>query len=413
MPAEKPTLNTSDPNIILASWRGVAAILIFTIHYRLQKYNLPSALGYTGTHSFFLLSAYFVSLGLFKKFENKDINAWKTFKDFIVKRILKIMPVYFLYIFLMLLVGIIAVYVFNADSEKIGVIEEFKRFGIGLFTYTYNFREVYNIFVLHRYLPETPMTYPHLWYVSFDLQLCIMIFLFIAFIRNRDTLLKVSVVMVIVTIALRFIGWNYLETIPGDTISRIYILEKLPFFQMDTIFYGFILCLYDFKKSKKLFAVLILAVIIGYGYAFFRAYTLSNELDLPLRTTLREDIHIAPMYGMATLDSSIAFCIFILFACIINFPEKFKFISNSLMVKIGGLSLTMYIFQFLFIIIGMFVSSAIFRRFLPGVLADTLGLILFIALDYWCAGFIYKTFEKPIHKKIDEKLSVKKDKTSA
>ncbi|HNG70857.1 MAG TPA: acyltransferase family protein, partial [Chitinophagales bacterium] len=105
--AEDQKIDKSNPMYYLAGWRGVAAILIFMIHYRLKKYNLPSVLGYTGTHSFFLLSAYFVSVGLFKKFEDKNINAWKTFKDFVLKRILKILPVYYLYIFVMLLIALV------------------------------------------------------------------------------------------------------------------------------------------------------------------------------------------------------------------------------------------------------------------------------------------------------------------
>ena len=176
---EKPKIDASNPMYYLAGWRGVAAILIFIIHYRLKKYNLPSVLGYTGTHSFFLLSAYFVSIGLFKKFENKDINVWKTFKDFVFKRILKILPVYYLYIFIMLMLGVVLMYALKLNVSQVDVLREFKQFGIGLITYTYNFREVYNVFFLHHYVQETPTTFPHLWYISFDLQLCIIIFLFI------------------------------------------------------------------------------------------------------------------------------------------------------------------------------------------------------------------------------------------
>lgn len=195
------------------------------------------------------MSAYFVSIGLFKKFENKDINAWLTFKDFVIKRILKIIPVYYLYILIMLLIGTVSLLVFKND---LGIFTEFKRFGIGLFTYTFNFREVYNVFVNHHYIPET-MIFPHLWYISFDLQLCIIIFGFIAFFRNRELLLKIAVFGAIAMVVLRFVVWHYMAMIPSDEISREYIMEKIPLMQLDTVFYGIILCLYDFKKNKKLF----------------------------------------------------------------------------------------------------------------------------------------------------------------
>lgn len=406
--AEKPKIDASNPMYYLAGWRGVAAILIFVIHYRLKKYNLPSVLGYTGTHSFFLLSAYFVSIGLFKKFENKDINVWAVFKDFVLKRILKILPVYYLYIFLMLLLGVVFMYALKLDVNKVDVIREFKQFGIGLFTYTYNFREVYNVFFLHHYVPESPTTFPHLWYISFDLQLCIIIFLFIAFIRNKQTLLKVSIAGVLFMIVFRFIAWEYLATIPSDAISREYIFEKIPLMQLDTVFYGFILCTYDFKKSKKLFIALIVAAILCYGWAIYRAFLISGETGLPLRTTLREDIYVIPHYGIQVIDTTVAFFIFILFACIINFPYKFKPLLNPILMQTGALSLSMYIFQFLFISIGMILVAGILRKFLPGVLADFIGLISFLVMDYFFAGVLYKYYDRPIQKMIDKKI-FKKD----
>lgn len=404
--ADKVKIDETNPMYHLAGWRGVAAILILFIHYRLRKYNLPSVLGYTGTHSFFLLSAYFVSVGLFKKFENKDINAWQTFKDFILKRIFKILPIYYLYIFFILAIGIVAWYGFKTD---LGILSEFKRFGIGLFTYTFNFREIYNVFINHKYIPEN-MTFPHLWYISFDLQLCIIIFFFIAFIRNRELLLKIAVAGVIFMVIFRFIAWHYLMSIPGDTISKIYIMEKIPLMELDTVFYGIILCLYDFKKSKLLFPALIFAASLCYGWAFYRGYIISIEEHIPFHVALREDIYVAPKLGMQVVDSSIAFFIFILFACIINFPEKFKALLNPVLMKIGGLSLSMYIFQFMFILLGIFISSTILRRFLPGVLADTLGLIIFLVVDFYFAGIIYAKFEKPVHKIIDSKIFKKKSK---
>lgn len=128
---------------------------------------------------------------------------------------------------------------------------------------------------------------------------------------------------------------------------------------------------------------------------------------MPLRTTLREDIYVIPHLGMQVIDSTVAFFIFILFACIINFPQKFKPLLNPVLMKIGGLSLTMYIFQFLFILIGLLIAGVL-RKFLPGVIADVLGLISFLVMDYFAAGIIYTVYEKPIHKLIDKKL--KKDK---
>ena len=146
------------------------------------------------------------------------------------------MPVYYLYIFTMLLIGVITMIAFKLPPDRIDPIRELRQFGIGLFTYTYNFREVYNLFIGHKYILETPMTYPHLWYIFSICNYVLLFFFFVAFIRNRALLLKISVAGAMAMVIFRFIAWKYLLTIPGDTLSREYIMEKLPLMQLDTVF---------------------------------------------------------------------------------------------------------------------------------------------------------------------------------
>ncbi len=79
-------------------------------------------------------------------------------------------------------------------------------------------------------------------------------------------------------------------------------------------------------------------------------------------------------------------------------------------MRTGALSLSMYIFQFLFILIGMFLVAGILRKFLPGVIADVIGLFSFLVMDYFFAGIIFKFFERPIHKLMDRKIFKKENK---
>ena len=111
---------------------------------------------------------------------------------------------------------------------------------------------------------------------------------------------------------------------------------------------------------------------------------ISIDTGLPLRTTLREDIYVIPYYGVQVIDSTVAFFIFILMATIINFPgKKFKVLLNPLLMNIGGLSLSMYIFQF-FIYINRYVFGSrriaqIFTRCTGGcirLLSFYLGLFI-------------------------------------
>jgi len=58
----------------------------------------------------------------------------------------------------------------------------------------------------------------------------------------------------------------------------------------------------------------------------------------------------------------------------------------------------------------MFLVAGVLRKFLPGVVADGLGLLSFLVLDYFFAGIFSKKIERPIHKLIDTKIFKKERK---
>lgn len=139
----QPYFQTNNTNITqFDSIRFVIAIFVIIVHHQFTNINIPFAFAYMAMHIFFIMSAFLISRGLLLS-KSKAQTFSLFFKDFYKKRILRIFPVYFAYLFF--LIGIsIALYLLKF-GDILKIITELKKFGWMLFTFTYNYRE----FLLH------------------------------------------------------------------------------------------------------------------------------------------------------------------------------------------------------------------------------------------------------------------------
>ena len=131
---------THQPNSYFTSLdgiRGLGCIFILIIHYHFQYINLPFTLAYTALHAFFIMSAYLISRNLLKeKTLAKNFSVF--FKVFYIKRTVRIFPIYFLYLFIVIIIFVLIKLITNQNA--FGVISELKRYGWMLLTFTYNFK---------------------------------------------------------------------------------------------------------------------------------------------------------------------------------------------------------------------------------------------------------------------------------
>src|SRR5687768_11464607 len=119
----------------LDSLRGLFCFTVLVAHVPLIFAKLPFA--WEGMQMFFIMSGYLICSILLKQKE-KRLGIYA--KNFYIRRILRIVPLYIVYISL---VWLVVYSLRNVEVMKqTRMVEEFQKFGVYLFTFTYNFKEL-------------------------------------------------------------------------------------------------------------------------------------------------------------------------------------------------------------------------------------------------------------------------------
>jgi len=223
--------------------RGLAILLVMLRHQQITTF------GWIGVQLFFILSGYLITRILISEKEKK-IPVWTKLKNFWMRRILRIFPIYYLYLAILLIVW----FVFNLSGDFL------KGFPF-LVTYTYNF-----------YLSQTLdfFHFPviHLWSLSVEEQFYLFYPFVILFLRPRY-LKVVVVVLIIFSICFRFLYNEHLKN--GFSIDDEMLIEKthyLTFSQLDFFLSGAAIVIFRLNKlnitlQNILFFLSSLAMILS------------------------------------------------------------------------------------------------------------------------------------------------------
>jgi peptidoglycan/LPS O-acetylase OafA/YrhL len=374
--------------------RGTCCLLVMLVHYRFSGFNLPSSIVYIGLHCFFIMSAFLITKNLLRDKERSK-NFKQCFNIFYIKRTARIFPVYFFYLALTFVLYFVFKFAFH---NTFYLHEELKRFWYLLPTFTYNFKTLmvfqngYDDYLKCLY-------YPHLWSLSLEEQFYIVI-IFLAWIANRRALQIMTVTFIIVIPLVRIAGYIWLTSNTADEHLKTLMMWQLPWFQFDAFFYGIALTVFDFKKSKVYLYLFTLAFLAIAGFGLYNAWLSSKSDSVSLFLTLRDDKYFYRNYGYLFMDSLVnAFCV-LWFLCVLYFPAQFKIFTNRIIVRIGELTYGLYIFQFLFLPIGLILANQVLHKMwhLPMWMADLIGVSIYILMNYAFSAFIYNRLELPIIK---------------
>ncbi len=369
--------------------RGFCCLLILILHYRFTTYNMPAYIAYFELHSFFIMSAYFITKTLLKDME-KTTSMWQCIKVYCFKRFVRTFPLYFFYLGMLVLLYFIFMKVFKTDY---GLLTEFKQYGSMLLTFTYNYRETVQYVVDKKMTLHTIYT-PHLWSMSFEEQFYVVFFFFLFF-TPKQYLKPIGIFMLVAIPIVRILGYLHMNKNTDDHELVTLILSRNALFQIDTFFYGILLALIKVDRSR---IWMYLTIFFGSLFLFLMIYTsyrTSVNLNIPFYEALREDKYYYLNYGYAYLDTiANCFC-FVLFGAVIAFPDKITIFTNKLLVKLGVLTYNLYIFQFIFLPFGM-IFAKILQRKLPVFVSELSGLLFYLVLLYYFSKLTYNKFEKPI-----------------
>jgi peptidoglycan/LPS O-acetylase OafA/YrhL len=214
-------------------YRGYCIIAVFLYHALLLD------CGWVGVQAFFVVSGFLITGVLLDAPRNED-NASRYFMNFFARRVLRIFPVYFLFI----LVTLALAYAFTTPLA-FAMREHFSENAPYLFTYTYNFYRVH--------AGPGSAIYMHLWSLSIEEQFYV-VWPFLVFFLAESRFVMLCFCLVIAGPAIRAVEILYGTLNPQaiDDIGKLIYVST--FSHLDAFALGALL---NFERSDARVKVLV------------------------------------------------------------------------------------------------------------------------------------------------------------
>lgn len=374
----------------LDSYRGILSIIILMIHL---KFYLPIHLGYLAMHVFFAMSAFLIYKSLLHD-QKLSSNNYQLFVLYAMKRIGRILPVYVVYLIVLLVVLLIL----SLFLKDLNFTKEVKSYYPLLSTFTYNFANLKYLFsggnIEHPIIPI-----PHLWSISFEVQLYALVF-FILLLIPKKNYITVALVFFALSYILRVISYHYWQQSGTDELLIIYTLQRIPMFQIETLFIGIILVHYPLQNEKLWRFVAAISGMLLLTFAILSSLANLKTYKITYLEAFITDSYLYNYFAIYYFDVLIAIFTFSSLGYIINFPEKIKLLENKYLKKFGEFAIVTYVFQYLFVLIALctsFVLYKIFRKIIPfDVVTIVIISTLNIYIIYKISNFIHEKIEIPL-----------------
>lgn len=333
---------------------------------------------------FFVLSGYLISANLLReKSEISNIGAY--LKNFYWKRLLRLFPAYYLYVFVFVLIG------FFIGREEISKLI------LPLITYTIN---IYALTSSHIDIAGVG----HFWSLGVEEQFYLLWPFLVFFIPFR--IFKwVLVVLVFIGPLIRELLFVWAFNINS---SKEYIgdfINMLPFGQIDAFAIGAVLAFFPLKEIKKpkllFFCVSGLVLILGLlnVYLLFVNNSINKTNYFNIFSSFGFPHLMLANYQYIWGYSALNLVFALLILCILKGKNPILFLNNPILVYIGKISYGIYIFHVPVLIL--------IRKFFKGHILSVQGilfLLIYFLLTFLIAHISYKHFEKRFlvlkHKKI-------------
>ena len=368
--------------------RGLLAFSIFILHLHFTYIKVPSTLANFTLHSFFVASAFLITKILLK--DKQKTNSFSYFfKQFYIKRILRIFPVYFGYIFGFILFAVVFKFFFHHDFY--GVLTEIKRYGLLLFSFTYNFRDLISIFIVDDTRNASNM-FPHLWSISMEEQFYIMI-PFLVFFLSEKSLKRLCFIMIFLFPIIRILGYFYLKTQTDNYFLVGFAMIRNSLFQFDAFFYGILIALLpkiELKKIRYLFYTIIIALIVQ---EVINLYVIQQKFGIPYYDMIaRYDIYArcgAAMYIDILLNLGCFAFLYLVFYT----TDEFPLLLNKNLVEYGKFSFGSYVFQYIFIFLTYFLVFEFLKTRIPLFFTELICTIICLTAIIQFSKFSYYKYE--------------------
>jgi peptidoglycan/LPS O-acetylase OafA/YrhL len=345
--------------------RALAILLVMAFHAHLIKF------GWIGVQLFFVLSGFLITRILWQdKFREESLSS--KWKRFLVRRSLRIFPLYFLY-----LIGIGLVYLVLSFPSY------YPTYAPYLFTYTVNYTRLF---------PEwqgNPL-FTHLWSLSIEEQFYLFFPLLVYLLPGRWVKI-ILVALIILTPLTRYFLFQYFNARTSSYIAADAVYWHT-LSHLDAFFLGGLIPVFSLHQKWKhtgllLAGSILLALVCGLVY-YYSANT-SGPWWLSLGFDHAQVERLAYVWQYTVLD--LVFFSLVLFLAARQHRQGKGFVrllEHPVLVRIGQVSYGMYIFHWLVLVY-------IIDRLVPGTTSWSRLLIFlpYVLLVYLIAELSYSFFE--------------------
>jgi len=305
-----------------SGYRAVAFFAVFLFHADFAKF------GYLGVQAFFVLSGFLITPILVNTKKNSD--GFKSFiKNFLTRRILRIFPLYYLYLTLLLLA---ISFPFVGKLEYFAPLREQIIYG---FTYTYNFYHQ-TIFFVHN------LFISHFWSLAVEEQFYLIWPLFVFF-TPSGKFKKVLIAIILFGPIIRFltgvaIESTYFPFLGKDKAEGVYVSTLS---HLDAFATGAFFSLYVVKaiKARMVYLTIFSVIILGYITSYYS--TKSIFLTSLGYYNFMGDSH-KYIWGYSALNLCFGLVLYKMKSRSF-FPLIFE---NGIMVYLGKISYGLYVYHY-------------------------------------------------------------------
>jgi peptidoglycan/LPS O-acetylase OafA/YrhL len=397
----------------LDGMRGLFALFVVIAHWPL---DLPFApIGWESMQLFFILSGYLITSVLLNEkdktlaLENPRFGGYM--KAFMLKRVFRIFPIYFGYLFIMFLVryGLSDIKFFYNQTVELDTN------GIWLMTYLYNLKDIFN-HILGWQMAES-LFFTHLWSLAMEEQFYV-IFPFIIYFTRGKALKIIVLSMIIIPFFTRVFGYPYLNSIAeannyGEHWAILNVYRNL-FFQMDSLAFGAAAAIFNVHqiKNPRLWFYMLLVPLLGaYLYNGYLIMQIADPSVSTLANIFSNGDHLSVLgwlslmahpeslnqnYQYAYMFTLVNSVVFLMIVCaIVGKPILKVVFENKAVVYIGKISYSTYVFHLALIQVFFFVIKKFAFVPPPGHLywLQILYFIVYLAILYFVSHLSYKYYE--------------------
>lgn len=344
--------------------RAIAILMVFFFHAG------ALACGYLGVHLFFVLSGFLIT-GLLIRTKEQNFGSFLT--GFYGRRVLRIFPVYYLYLLIMFLLTLIPLAVSEKPAAELQILKHQLPYAV---SYLYDFYHASSAFVTSRFLT-------HFWSLAVEEQFYL-IWPFLIFIIPNKHLKTFFIAVIILGPFIRFTE-SIMHSMP--MLSGYFVKEQnlfinvLPFSNIDAFACGALFTLRPAKTKPGTILALFVAVV---GIGVLTEYVMTGHIvatAFGYRPSM-EDSHKS-IWGYTAIN--------ILSGIVISAVSQKQFFpgmfSNKVLNYVGKISYGLYIFHYPIIL--LFLSRG-FINGMPLVVRILAALLLSIGVS----ALSYSLFEK-------------------